>query len=91
MNDPKKTPERVVHEHPNGAPHLTVDPAGAVRHYCHGTGAQGEDFGTLGPGDALVLVRPARASTGPAMVASSAYRAGWEGIDWTRKEGGKPS
>ena len=89
--------ERVVHEHPNGSPHLTVDPSGTVRHYCHGTGAQGEDVGTLRPGDALVLVSgpvrlsSARSSTGPAMVASDAFRAGWERINWTRKEGSKPS
>jgi hypothetical protein len=99
----KKIPqEKVLREHRSGAPHFTADQGGVVRHYCTNTPPQGEVVGAvLRPGDSVTVQiplpgvgapsSPTRTSTGPAQVASDAYRSGWVAIDWTRNGQGKPS
>ncbi len=100
----KRVPqEKVLHEHRSGAPHFTADQGGVVRHYCTSTPPQGEVVGAvLRPGETVELriplpgLRPSRSSpraSGPAQVASDAYRSGWDAIDWTQtgRGEGKPS
>jgi hypothetical protein len=67
--------ELVVDEHRDGSPHFTVDGEGKVRHYA----------------DGCSVARRARAlGSGPAQVATDAYRHGWNAI-WGPQGGGAPS
>jgi hypothetical protein len=82
--------ERVLVEHADGAPHVTVDAFGMLRHYNDASGPKGEIMGPVGPRGTVLALDPEcphraarardRASSGPAQVASGAYRENWDAI-----------
>lgn len=93
----KLAKENVLHEHRDGRPHITVDSSGTYRYYCLSGPRDGEVMRPIAAGMIRLLPRaPAStpsssSSSRPAKVASDAFRAGWDAIDWSRKDAGKPS